>query len=346
MSVLVSGCFDILHRDHLTFLERASAHGPLTAALAADDTIVAYKGRKPFLPIEHRLAVMRALRCVDAAVASPAASGDVTFDFLPLLASMPHIRKLAVSAGDPARDRKLALCSEYGLQLVVVDLAGDAHSSHFRGRMSTPVRVDLAGGWLDCQDYPFGCVVNCTVTPGIEHGWSSPSGLGQSAAVDVARGVDAVQSEADRGAGWQDAAVIMTGGLCIWSPGTKPVLRKKSDHRLLAGRMALLYVGDRPCTDVIRSRSRNLQDIATASLVVADAVDTGSWESLCLGVRMTLLAQRDEGMAEPPFVPHAEACKYCGAGWGGHVLYLFKDVDARKMAADATPGLTEIEPCA
>ncbi|MCG6871529.1 MAG: D-glycero-beta-D-manno-heptose 1-phosphate adenylyltransferase [Gammaproteobacteria bacterium] len=66
--VFTNGCFDILHRGHVAYLEEArELGGSLLVALNSDASVRALKGEgRPVNPLEDRLAVLAALACVDA----------------------------------------------------------------------------------------------------------------------------------------------------------------------------------------------------------------------------------------------------------------------------------------
>ena len=65
--VFTNGCFDILHRGHVTCLSRAKALGDvLVVGLNGDAGVRALKGpERPINPLEDRLQVLSALSCVD-----------------------------------------------------------------------------------------------------------------------------------------------------------------------------------------------------------------------------------------------------------------------------------------
>lgn len=335
MSVLVSGCFDILHKDHVAFLTAAAESGPLVVCLAHDLTIEAYKGRVPFQTLEHRKAVIGALRCVDKVLESPPAYGQsIALDFLPLLPAIPDLRAIVITEGDPATDRKQTLCDEYGLRLIRLKPHGDTHSISIRRALysGAPVRVDLAGGWLDTGISDDGFVINCTISPGLEYPWKSPSGLGGSAAMAYARGRAAVLDEVTTSAGWQDAAVIEHRGLCVWKAGAAPCLDSAYPVDLLKGRMALLYVGPRPSTKEIQQRPRDVSLLIRSSRLVEAGIRHSNHYRICAGVQIAYEAQLQEGMKPLPVIEEASACKYCGSGWGGYALYLFPSFAARERA--------------
>ena len=70
--VFTNGCFDILHRGHVHYLQQASDLGKsLVVGINTDDS-VRRLGKDPSRPInslDDRLAVIAALRCVDRVIA-------------------------------------------------------------------------------------------------------------------------------------------------------------------------------------------------------------------------------------------------------------------------------------
>lgn len=65
--VFTNGCFDILHRGHITYLNRAKALGDiLIVGINADDSVRRLKGAgRPVNPLDDRAEVLAALSCVD-----------------------------------------------------------------------------------------------------------------------------------------------------------------------------------------------------------------------------------------------------------------------------------------
>lgn len=69
--VFTNGCFDILHRGHVTYLEFARRQGDALVIGLNSDASVRRANKGPERPInceEDRAFVLRALRCVDAVV--------------------------------------------------------------------------------------------------------------------------------------------------------------------------------------------------------------------------------------------------------------------------------------
>jgi rfaE bifunctional protein nucleotidyltransferase chain/domain len=65
--VFTNGCFDLIHKGHVTYLEKARSLGDLlVVALNGDDSIRRLKGpTRPINPLSDRLEVMAALESVD-----------------------------------------------------------------------------------------------------------------------------------------------------------------------------------------------------------------------------------------------------------------------------------------
>jgi len=65
--VMTNGCFDILHAGHIQYLTQARQLGDrLIVAVNDDQSVQRLKGNsRPINPLEHRMAVLEALRCVD-----------------------------------------------------------------------------------------------------------------------------------------------------------------------------------------------------------------------------------------------------------------------------------------
>jgi len=79
--VFTNGCFDILHRGHITYLSRAKALGDvLVVAVNSDASVRRLKGpERPINPLEDRIEVLEALSCVDHVVAF---DGDTPIDLI------------------------------------------------------------------------------------------------------------------------------------------------------------------------------------------------------------------------------------------------------------------------
>jgi glycerol-3-phosphate cytidylyltransferase len=64
--VITFGTYDVFHAGHLRLLERAAALGThLIVGISSDELNASKKGRSPVYALQDRLAIVRALRCVD-----------------------------------------------------------------------------------------------------------------------------------------------------------------------------------------------------------------------------------------------------------------------------------------
>ncbi len=70
--VLASGVFDLLHLEHVCFLEEAKKVGgpnaKLIVIIARDSTVERAKGKKPIMSEDQRRALVESLKVVDEAV--------------------------------------------------------------------------------------------------------------------------------------------------------------------------------------------------------------------------------------------------------------------------------------
>ena len=97
--VFTNGCFDILHRGHITYLNRAKALGDvLIVGVNSDDGIRRLKGPdRPINSLEDRVQVLAALSCIDHLVAF---DEDTPCNLI--RAIRPHV---FVKGGDYTRER-------------------------------------------------------------------------------------------------------------------------------------------------------------------------------------------------------------------------------------------------
>jgi D-beta-D-heptose 7-phosphate kinase/D-beta-D-heptose 1-phosphate adenosyltransferase len=64
--VFTNGCFDILHKGHVTYLQQARSLGDiLIVGVNSDQSVKRYKGdKRPINPVEDRMVVLSSLECV------------------------------------------------------------------------------------------------------------------------------------------------------------------------------------------------------------------------------------------------------------------------------------------
>ncbi len=353
--VFVSGCYDILHAGHLQFFEEARAVGDyLIVSFASAEVLWHHKRRRPSIPDEHKMALLKGLRMVDEVIISHGRKEGLDFedDFLHI---MPDF--LIVTEDDQYAEAKRELCELTGARYVVLPktppkFAPVSTSSIVRwvqAPTEAPLRVDFAGGWLDvprfAREDEF--VVNCAVSPLVSlrvWPYHKRAGMGGSGAWALLNGRDGVDSELEIGVGWQDPAVIRETGLCVWRSGARPVLDFKRNGDFLSGRMAILWTGRSHDTPGVADQERDYDRIALSGRQAREGVLAEDLSKLAEGVATFHATQLAEGMDPLPEVPGSLARKYCGGGHGGYALYLFPDEAARAAALEATPLLRPVEP--
>jgi len=66
MLVYTVGTFDLLHVGHIALLEYCRTLGDVVAVgVASDEVVNSYKPNVPVIPLEERMEILKALRCVD-----------------------------------------------------------------------------------------------------------------------------------------------------------------------------------------------------------------------------------------------------------------------------------------
>lgn len=353
--VFVSGCYDILHAGHIQFFTEAKALGDhLTVSFASDEVLWGHKERRSSIPQEHKRAIIQSLKMVDDVVMGD--NMDMGLDFKEhLLRIKPDI--LAVTEDDQYADKKRAYCQQCGIEYHVLPktppkfkpISTSGIVKWIRAPKEAPLRVDLAGGWLDVPRFARegGFIVNCAISPLVSiNSWNyeKRAGLGGSGAWAILNGNDGVLSELNLGVGWQDPAIIQETGLCIWKSGQRPVLHLKRNGDMLKGLMAVNFTEQEHDTPNIAEYKRDYDSIYKAGQIAAQGVFEEDINKLAKAVQLSYHVQVDEGM--DPLIDNDKclACKYCGGGWGGYAVYLFSSPEQRDKFVSNRPLAKAIEP--
>lgn len=139
--VFTNGCFDLLHRGHVTYLSRAKALGDVLVVAVNDDASVArLKGpARPINPVGDRLEVLAALSCVDHVVAF---ADDSPTDLL--RATRPDVY---VKGGDYTRETlpEAPLVEALGGAVAILDYLDDRSTTGMIERMSRQARPTGVG---------------------------------------------------------------------------------------------------------------------------------------------------------------------------------------------------------
>lgn len=128
--VFTNGCFDILHRGHVTYLAQARALGASMLVALNTDASVRRLGKgadRPMNPLEDRLAVMAALECVDLVT---------WFDEDTPLARINEARPDVLVKGGDWRVEHIVGASE------VIGWGGSVHSIPFEHERSTTLLIE------------------------------------------------------------------------------------------------------------------------------------------------------------------------------------------------------------
>ena len=104
-TILVGGCFDLIHIGHIYFLEKAKRLGDkLVVLLESDETIKRIKGdHRPIHTQEQRKKMLLAIRFVDEVISIPPLKTDE--EYFNLIQKF-HPDIIAVTEGDPILEKK------------------------------------------------------------------------------------------------------------------------------------------------------------------------------------------------------------------------------------------------
>ena len=180
-TVMVSGCFDLLHAGHIAFFKTASQYGKLHVFLGRDENLKQLKGKAPYFSQEERKYMVGAVRFVEKA---HIASGMGMLDFADDMRALKP--DYFVVNSDGFTPGKKQLCDELGVELVVLERIPEdglpaRSSSDSKKELKFPYRVCLAGGWIDqpwvSEIHP-GSVVVAQIWPTME--FNDRSGMATS----------------------------------------------------------------------------------------------------------------------------------------------------------------------
>lgn len=129
--VFTNGCFDILHRGHIAFLNQAKALGDLLiVAVNSDDSVRRLKGEgRPINSLEDRVQVLEALSCIDYLIAFDEDTADHLIE-----AIRPDV---FVKGGDYTADMiaEAALVKQYGGSVEILPYLPDRSTSNIIERI-------------------------------------------------------------------------------------------------------------------------------------------------------------------------------------------------------------------
>lgn len=179
--VFVSGWFDMLHSEHIQFLQEAAVYGDVYVGIGSDKTFKELKGREPVYSQAERKYMLEALKYVKACFVN---RGSGIIDFLESINEVSPDMFVVNEEGDvPARRH---LCQQRGIKYVV--LKRETHTglparstTSLRKECYIPYRLDLAGGWMDqpfVSQYAPGPVLTICIEPTMD--FNERSGMASS----------------------------------------------------------------------------------------------------------------------------------------------------------------------
>lgn len=118
-TILVGGCFDLIHIGHIYFLEKTkNLGGRLVVLLESDETIKKFKGdQRPIHSQAERKKMLLATKFVDEVISLPPLKTDK--DYVDIIQKI-HPDIIALTEGDPILDKKQKQADSIGAQLVII----------------------------------------------------------------------------------------------------------------------------------------------------------------------------------------------------------------------------------
>ena len=119
---MCSGYMNPIHRGHIEYLTRARALGDKLVVILNNDRQARLKHGHSFMPIEDRVAVVRALRCVDEVIVSEDEDRTVCATLRRLCTERPEGERPTIfaNAGDQTNDGipEAPVCAEFRVRMV------------------------------------------------------------------------------------------------------------------------------------------------------------------------------------------------------------------------------------
>lgn len=127
-TVVVGGCFDILHIGHIQFLKEAKKCGDvLILLLESDENVRKLKGEnRPIFTQMERAEVLSALSTVDFVILLPLMTSDADYNHI-ITTIKPHI--IAVTEHDPLMKEKERQAKQVGGKIAIIPFVKTFSSS-------------------------------------------------------------------------------------------------------------------------------------------------------------------------------------------------------------------------
>lgn len=120
--IITSGYFNPLHMGHINYLEAAKKLGDVLVVIVNNDKQVEIKGSTPFMTEEERMAIVRAIRCVDEVFLSIDEDGSVSKSIKSIAGKKSGLELLRGLGGDrnykniPESEKEV--CKKYNIKII------------------------------------------------------------------------------------------------------------------------------------------------------------------------------------------------------------------------------------
>lgn len=117
-TVLVGGCFDIVHVGHIRFLQAAKRQGDHVIVLLESDEFIRSKKKRAPVNFQHeRAEILSVISCVDSIIMLPFFTSD---DAYFALVKKIHPTIIAVTSDDPFISHKKKQAREIGARVQII----------------------------------------------------------------------------------------------------------------------------------------------------------------------------------------------------------------------------------
>ncbi|MDE0087018.1 MAG: adenylyltransferase/cytidyltransferase family protein [Candidatus Poribacteria bacterium] len=136
---LISGSFDLYHVGHVSFIHAARQQCDwLTCAVSTDEHIRAVKGScRPIIPLEHRLAILKANRYIDRTVIIPGETDEAVREGLERIVQKEQPTFVFCGADRTADKNFLPIQDKYGFTYEVLESGMSERTSGIIERILT-----------------------------------------------------------------------------------------------------------------------------------------------------------------------------------------------------------------
>ena len=138
---IVSGFFNPLHWGHLDYIHAAREQCDDLTVIVNNDLQVNLKGSKPFMTVEHRCAIINALRDVDKTIMAIDSDKTVCETLKAIKDFFPEDELIFFNSGDRATTEsadsaEIELCRNIGIKYIAIPLQKRYSSSTLKASIA------------------------------------------------------------------------------------------------------------------------------------------------------------------------------------------------------------------